>query len=124
MAAPTVPNQIDTDPISVQERFIRQFDCPNPICDESIDITNVNVGTKIQCSACSNVTWLPDYGNKWWQKPISIIGGLLLSFVIGVGASLTANWVESRPSGKENGNEVSTNIEGEESAGSQKEIGK
>lgn len=93
MPVPTVPNQIDTDPIAVKERVIRQFDCPNPDCDESIDITNVNIGTKIQCSACANVTWLPDYGNKWWQKPISIIGGLILSFAIGLAASLTANWI-------------------------------
>lgn len=95
MPIPTVPNQIDTDPIAVQERVIKQFDCPNPDCDESIDITNVNVGTKIQCNKCKNVTWLPDYGNKWWQKPISIIGGLILSFAIGVGASLTANWLSA-----------------------------
>jgi len=95
MPVPTIPNQIDTDPIAVQERVIRQFDCPNPSCDESIDITNVNVGTKIQCSKCNNVTWLPDYGNKWWQKPISIIGGLIFSFAIGVAASLTANWLSA-----------------------------
>ena len=99
MPIPTVPNQIDTDPIAVQERVIKQFDCPNPDCDESIDITNVNVGTKIQCNKCKNVTWLPDYGNKWWQKPISIIGGLILSFAIGVGASLTANWLSSNHEG-------------------------
>ncbi|MCF2856998.1 hypothetical protein L1286_05935 [Pseudoalteromonas sp. SMS1] len=94
MPVPSIPNQIDSDPIAVQEKFIRQFDCPNPDCDESIDITKVNVGTKIQCSACKNVTWLPDYGNSWWQKPASIFGGLVLSFIIGVGASLTANWID------------------------------
>jgi hypothetical protein len=88
-----MPNQIDTDPIAVKERIIRQFDCPNPKCDESLDITNVNVGTKIQCGKCQNVTWLPDYGKKWWQKPASIIGGLILSFAVGVAASLTANWL-------------------------------
>ncbi len=91
MAIPTIPDQIDNDPISIQEVTIRQFDCPNPDCDESLDITNVNIGTKIQCKSCNNVTWLPDYVKKWWQKPVSIIGGLLISFIIGVLASITAN---------------------------------
>ena len=95
MAIPTIPDQIDNDPIDVKERVIRQFDCPNPDCDESLDITNVNIGTKIKCTACENVTWLPDYGKKWWQKPANIIGGLILSFIIGVLASMTANWINA-----------------------------
>jgi hypothetical protein len=93
MSSPNIPESIDNEPISVQERTIRQFDCPNPDCDSSIDITNVNVGTKIKCKSCNNVTWLPDYGNKWWQKPLSIIGGILLSFFIGVASSMSANWL-------------------------------
>jgi hypothetical protein len=91
MAIPTIPDQIDNNPILVKEVTIRQFDCPNPSCDASIDITNVNVGTKIKCKDCNNVTWLPDYGNKWWQKPLSIVGGIILSFTIGVGSSIIAN---------------------------------
>jgi hypothetical protein len=93
MTTPKVPESIDSLPISVQERTIRQFDCPNPECDSSIDITNVNVGTKIKCKACNNVTWLPDYGNKWWQKPLSIIGGIILSFFIGIASSMSASWL-------------------------------
>ncbi|ENK2025156.1 BRcat domain-containing protein [Vibrio alginolyticus] len=93
MVTPSLPNQIDNDPISVQERRIRQFDCPNPNCESSIDITNVNVGTKIQCTACQNVTWLPDYSKKWWQKPLSILSGLFLSFLIGIASSMTATWL-------------------------------
>lgn len=89
-----IPAQVDNDPISVQERLIRQFDCPNPDCDAVLDITNVNVGTKLKCQTCNNVTWLPDYGRKWWQKPLSIITGLILSFIIGLLASLTANWID------------------------------
>lgn len=97
MATPILPNQVDNDPISVQEKTIRQFDCPNPDCHDSIDITNSNVGTKLQCVKCKNVTWLPDYGNKWWQKPLSILGGLLLSFVIGIGSSMTATHLMKEP---------------------------
>lgn len=93
MPIPTLPDSVDNNPVNVEERLIRQFDCPNPECDESLDITNVNVGTKIKCTTCGNVTWLPDYGKKWWQKPDSIIGGLIVSFVIGVLASITANWI-------------------------------
>lgn len=90
---PSVPDQIGSDPINVLERRIRQVDCPNPDCNGVLDITNINVGTKIKCKSCSNVTWLPDYGKKWWQRPVSIISGLLLSFIIGVASSLTASWV-------------------------------
>lgn len=97
MPIPTIPDPVDNDPINVEERTIRQFDCPNPGCDESLDITNVNIGTKIKCTSCGNVTWLPDYGKKWWQKPASIIGGLIVSFIIGVLASMTANWLGHFP---------------------------
>lgn len=95
MAIPLIPDPVDTDPIDVQERVIRQFNCPNTECDESLDITDINVGTKIKCKSCDNVTWLPEYGKKWWQRPISIISGLILSFVIGVLGSLAANWLDS-----------------------------
>lgn len=91
MPIPSLPDQIDNDPIDVKEITIKQFDCPNPDCDEKIDITNINVGTKLKCRTCENVTWLPDYSNKWWQKPVSIIGGLFLSFIIGFLASIAAN---------------------------------
>ncbi|CAM4275744.1 BRcat domain-containing protein [Pseudoalteromonas maricaloris] len=118
MTTPKIPESIDNDPISVQERTIRQFDCPNPDCDSSIDITNVNVGTKIKCKSCNNVTWLPDYGNKWWQKPLSIIGGILLSFLIGVASSMSANWLggdngEDATIKKTSANQPSSTPEGE-----------
>lgn len=94
MAHPSIPNQIPDDPIAVTERLIKQMNCPNPSCAATIDITNVNVGTKIQCKDCNNVTWLPSYKKeRWWQKPAVAIGGLLLSFLIGVAASVTANWI-------------------------------
>lgn len=122
MAIPTLPDQIDNEPISVQEVTIRQFDCPNPDCDASIDITNANVGTKLKCKTCSNVTWLPDYGNKWWQKPVSILTGLALSFVIGVGASLTANWIsgdeQENPALQQGPSNKSSNTDAVNSAGS------
>lgn len=92
MAIPSIPDTVDNEPINVQERTIRQFDCPNPGCNESLDITNANIGTKVKCQNCKNVTWIPDYSKKWWQKPFNVIGGLLLSFIIGVSASLTAEW--------------------------------
>lgn len=97
MAIPNLPTPVDNEPISVQEKTIRQFDCPNPDCPESIDITNSNVGTKIQCTACKNVTWLPDYGNKWWQKPLNVFGGIALSFIVGVGSSMTASHFNKEP---------------------------
>lgn len=94
MTLPILPNQIPDGPINITERFIKQMECPNPNCNSKLDVTNVNVGTKIQCKNCNNVTWLPDYKKqKWWQKPASIIGGILLSYVIGVGSSITASWV-------------------------------
>lgn len=102
MTLPMLPNQIPDGPIDVTERVIKQMECPNPNCTSNLDVTNVNVGTKIQCKDCNNVTWLPDYKKpKWWQKPASILGGLLLSYVIGVGSSVTASWlpVRSEPAG-------------------------
>ncbi|MEW8410206.1 MAG: hypothetical protein AB2696_15315 [Candidatus Thiodiazotropha sp.] len=93
MAIPSVPDQVDSDPINVQEKHIKQVDCPNPACDGVLDITNVNIGTKIKCKNCNNVTWLPDYTKKWWEKPGSILAGLLISFIIGVMSSLTASWL-------------------------------
>lgn len=101
MAIPSIPDQVDSDPINVLERRIRQVDCPNPDCEGIIDITNINIGTKIKCKDCGNVTWLPDYGKKWWQKPISIFSGLFLSFIIGVISSLTASWINSSESNSE-----------------------
>jgi hypothetical protein len=95
MAIPSIPDQVDNDPINVQERKIRQVDCPNPECDGVLDITNINVGTKIKCKDCANVTWLPDYGRKWWQKPLSIISGLVVSFIIGVLSSLAATAIQA-----------------------------
>ncbi|EPC7355455.1 BRcat domain-containing protein [Klebsiella aerogenes] len=94
MTLPMLPHQIPDGPIDVTERVIKQMECPNPNCNSKLDVTNVNVGTKIQCKDCSNVTWLPDYKKqKWWQKPASFIAGILLSYVIGVGSSITASWL-------------------------------
>lgn len=94
MTLPMLPNQIPDGPIDVIERVIKQMECPNPDCTSNLDVTNVNVGTKIQCKDCNNVTWLPDYKKpKWWQKTASIIGGLFLSYVVGVGSSVTASWL-------------------------------
>ncbi|WP_320733364.1 BRcat domain-containing protein [Enterobacter roggenkampii] len=94
MTLPMLPNQIPDGPIDVTERLIKQMECPNPNCTSNLDVTNVNVGTKIQCKDCNNVTWLPDYKKpKWWQKPASIIAGIFISYVIGVASSVTASWL-------------------------------
>lgn len=93
MTSPTLPHQIPDGPIDITERIIKQMKCPNPDCDASLDITNINEGTKIQCKSCDNVTWLPDYKKqKWWQKPAALIGGALLTYVLGIASSLTVEW--------------------------------
>lgn len=91
-----IPKPIDNDPIRVIERLIRQVDCPNPHCDQTLDITSINEGTKIQCGTCKNVTWVPAYEPRWWQKAKVVIGGLLLSFAIGVLGSMTASVIISK----------------------------
>lgn len=91
-----IPKPIDGDPIHVIEKIIRQVDCPNPQCDQVLDITNINEGTKIQCEACKNVTWVPAYEPKWWQKTKVILGGLAVSFVVGILSSLVATSIYAK----------------------------
>jgi hypothetical protein len=91
MAVLLIPNQVDSDPISVKEKVVRQIDCPNPECDASLDITNVNTGIKIGCASCNNVTLVPDSGNINIKKTIGYIMGLILSFIIGFLSSMAAN---------------------------------
>ena len=91
MAVILIPNHVDSDPISIKETVIRQIDCPNPKCDASLNITNVNTGTKIGCASCNNVTLVPDYKNKNKKKTVGYIMGLILSFIIGFLSSMAAN---------------------------------
>lgn len=86
-----VPKPLDPNPPQVVERKIREVECPNPKCDQTLDITNINAGTKIECGTCKNVTWVPAYQAKWWQRAPVVIGGLLLSLAIGTAGSLIAS---------------------------------
>lgn len=88
-----VPRPLEGTPPNVQERLIKEVECPNPECDQLLNITDINVGTKVQCTNCKNVTWVPAFQPKWWQRARVIIGGAILSIIVGAAASLLATAV-------------------------------
>lgn len=53
--APLVPSSVDGSRVSVTQQTIRLIDCPK--CDQTLNITELNVGGKIKCFKCDNVTW-------------------------------------------------------------------
>jgi len=87
-----IPAPLVGPPVQVTQRILRTVGCPNPGCDHSLDITDINAGTMIECQSCKNVTWVPVYREQWWQKAKVVIGGLILSFVIGFAGSLAATY--------------------------------
>lgn len=84
------PSIVDTDRPAVDEIKILAVKCPNPNCTQNLNITNITEGTKIKCPSCGNITWTPSYKKKWWHRGLVFVGGLLLSFAIGVGSSIAA----------------------------------
>jgi len=79
----------------VKQIKILQVKCPSLNCDQVLDITNINEGTKITCPKCSNTTWTPSYREKWYQRFSIYLLSVLLSFAIGVGSSLFASAIWS-----------------------------
>ena len=87
---PTTPTNVDTDPIDVRERNIRQVDCPNIECDSSLDITNIKAGTKVACAACKNTTWIPEWKKQKIPRWVTLAISLFVSFLIGFLSSIAA----------------------------------
>lgn len=88
-----IPTPLDGEPVKVVEKTIKEVECPNPDCDYKLNITNINEGTKIKCGNCGNVTWVPSYKPKWWQRTKGFIGTIIVSFIIGLLTSLLASWI-------------------------------
>jgi len=84
------PSVLDSKKPQIQEIKILEVQCPNPDCNQKLDITNINEGTKIKCPQCHNITWTPSYKQKWWHRGIIFIVSLFISFIIGVLSSITA----------------------------------
>lgn len=85
---PVRPGAHDHERPAVVARRIIQFRCPNKACNQSLDITDIETGTKIDCPKCLNITWLPHYNLNWWQRPLTIVGTNFVSFLIGLAATL------------------------------------
>lgn len=69
------------------------LNCPK--CNNRMDVSGVHVGQNIQCPACKNMTWVPKMKPRWWQSLPAFLVSVVVSFVIGVGASLTATSIYS-----------------------------
>jgi uncharacterized paraquat-inducible protein A len=85
---PRLPTLSGGSPITIKERKILSLDCPK--CKSPLDVTNLSFGTNIECPSCKNITWCPEFKPHWWFRLRNYLLSLLVSFVLGVAASLVA----------------------------------
>ena len=88
---PQTPNLASGAPIAITKKQIFSLDCPK--CKKPLDVTNLTFGTNIECPNCSNITWRPEFKLGWVFKLKNLIISVLLSFILGVGASLIATYI-------------------------------
>ncbi len=114
MTGSAPPQLLGGGEITVTRRIQTMLGCPK--CRKSLDITDVKVGATIGCPECENITWAPEYVRRWWHRLRSFVLALVLAFAVGIGASLTADFLwdglqdspdttpASEPIGANNGN--------------------
>ncbi len=69
--------------------------CPNPKCKSQLEVTNLTPLNAIRCSKCENVTWLPAYVPKWWQKGWAVLSILGTGVVVGLIVDWLVGWMGS-----------------------------
>jgi hypothetical protein len=90
-----IPIPVSGRSVDIQRRVLTTVDCPNPKCDQILDITNINAGTMVSCASCNNVTWVPAFKEKWWQRLPVAVGGAIVSIFVGAAGSLLASGIWS-----------------------------
>jgi hypothetical protein len=88
------PPRLTGGQVTVTRREQLIVSCPK--CSRSIDITGLAVGTTIECSSCSNVTWSPEYVPRWWHRTRMFVFSLIVAYLVGVGSSMTASYLFNR----------------------------
>jgi ribosomal protein L37AE/L43A len=88
-----VSSEIKRTMITVVEKKIKQFQCPN--CKTQIDITHETPGSIITCK-CKNVTYVPAVSKKWWHSLFKFFAALLFGFLMKVIISVTANRLDEK----------------------------
>ena len=111
-----IPTPIAGEPVRVVQKVIKEVDCPNPDCDYRLNITDINEGTKIKCANCNNITWVPSYKPKWWQRLRNFIWTLIISFVLGIlasiiGSAIYENFISKPKNEKTEYNENKRNVD-------------
>jgi len=85
----TAPPSLVNGPSAIVKRKL-EYDQPCPKCAKEMRITDISEGTPIACSSCGNVTWRIAYNPPWWSKTSRFLLSLLVTFILGVLASLAA----------------------------------
>ena len=91
--SPSPPRLTGSSGISISRKVSLVLDCPNPNCKQPLNVSNLAVGTHIQCPHCDNVTWVPEFKPRWWFQVKNFITSIIVAFIIGVLSSLTATWL-------------------------------
>lgn len=90
-STPQFAKLADGSGIVVTKRVWMALACPK--CRKDIDVTDVSFGTVIQCPHCDNITWRPEFKPRWYFRVRNFIITNLLSFILGVLASLLASYI-------------------------------
>ena len=89
---PDLPTLSDGSRIQFEKKTTLVITCPNPNCNNQLDITNLSFGTVIECPNCNNITWVPEQKPKWWFKLKNFILTIIISFIIGLVSSYIASY--------------------------------
>lgn len=90
---PQPPNLKGGSRIVITRRETFALDCPK--CKKPLDVTDLAFGTNIECPSCQNITWRPEHTPKWWFRLRNLFLANLLSFILGIIASIVGTWIYS-----------------------------
>jgi len=91
LTPPAPPRLTGGGHIEVTKRIQTMVGCPK--CLRPLDITDVRVGSSIECPHCTNVTWTPEYVPRWWYRARNYTLSLIGAFVVGVISSYVASYL-------------------------------